>query len=95
MTESLQIQKRLSAFFEEMGDMALFAGRFFKEVFKPPFEFNELLRQCYSMGNRSLLLVGVTGFILGFGFYASVASYFDGIWRTVLDAVHGKYFNCS
>lgn len=68
MTESLHIQKRLGAFFEEMGDMALFAGRFFKEVFKPPFEFKELLRQCYNMGNRSLLLVGVTGFILGLVF---------------------------
>ncbi|WHF50448.1 ABC transporter permease [Chryseobacterium gotjawalense] len=48
--------------------MTLFAGRFFKEVFKPPFEFKEFIRQCYNMGNRSLLLVGVTGFILGLVF---------------------------
>ena len=38
---------------------------FFKELFKKPFEFKELLRQCYSIGNKSLLLVGVTGFIIG------------------------------
>ncbi len=55
-------------FFLEVGDMSLFAGRYFREVFKPPFEFKELIRQCYNMGNRSLLLVGVTGFILGLVF---------------------------
>ena len=46
----------------------MFTGRFFREVFKPPFEFKELLKQCYQMGNKSLLLVGVTGFILGLVF---------------------------
>lgn len=55
-------------FFAEIGDMTYFAGRFFREVLKPPFEFKELLHQCYNMGNRSLLLVGVTGFILGLVF---------------------------
>ncbi|TVZ27549.1 phospholipid/cholesterol/gamma-HCH transport system permease protein [Gillisia sp. Hel_I_86] len=55
-------------FFAEIGDMTYFTARFFREAFKPPFEFKELLRQCYNMGNRSLLLVGVTGFILGLVF---------------------------
>ncbi len=59
---------RTKAFFTEIGDMSYFAVRFFKEVFKRPFEFKELLRQCYYMGNRSLLLVAVTGFILGLVF---------------------------
>ena len=45
--------------------MSTFTARFFKTVFKPPFEFKELLRQCYYMGNRSLVLVGITGFIIG------------------------------
>ncbi|MCZ2083186.1 MULTISPECIES: ABC transporter permease [unclassified Kaistella] len=58
----------LKSFFNEIGDITLFAGRFFREVFTAPFEFKELLRQCYNMGNRSLLLVGVTGFILGLVF---------------------------
>lgn len=48
--------------------MTYFAGRFFKEVFSSPFEFRELIRQCYNMGNRSLFLVVVTGFILGLVF---------------------------
>ncbi|QBO57410.1 MlaE family ABC transporter permease [Chryseobacterium salivictor] len=62
------ISANAKSFFSEIGDMTLFAGRFFREVFKPPFEFKELIRQCYNMGNRSLLLVGVTGFILGLVF---------------------------
>ena len=55
----------LKTFFIEIGELAYFARRFFKELFKKPFEFKELLRQCYSIGNKSLLLVGVTGFIIG------------------------------
>jgi len=56
------------SFFEETGSLSFFAARFFKEVFKRPFEYKEFLRQCYYMGNRSLLLVGVTGFIIGLVF---------------------------
>ena len=68
MTKSLKIRERVRAFFVEIGDLSFFAGRFLKEVFTRPFEFQELLRQCYNVGNRSLLLVGVTGFILGLVF---------------------------
>ncbi|MFV8375733.1 MlaE family ABC transporter permease [Flavobacterium sp. LB1P62] len=52
----------------EIGELSYFAGRFFKEVFKHPSEFKEFIRQCYYMGNRSLLLVAVTGFIIGLVF---------------------------
>jgi conserved hypothetical integral membrane protein len=68
MAASLQILQKTKAFFIEIGDISFFALRFFKEVLTSPFEFKELLRQCYHMGNRSLLLVGVTGFILGLVF---------------------------
>lgn len=68
MVASNTIWDNFKSFFEEIGDIAYFTGRFFREVFKPPFEFRELLRQCYNMGNRSMLLVGVTGFILGLVF---------------------------
>jgi phospholipid/cholesterol/gamma-HCH transport system permease protein len=59
------IGNQLNTFFIEIGELSYFAGRYFKEAIKPPFEFKELLRQCYSMGNRSLLLVAITGFIIG------------------------------
>jgi phospholipid/cholesterol/gamma-HCH transport system permease protein len=53
------------SFFEETGKVTKFAMRFFKEAFKQPFELEELLRQCYSIGFNSLLLVALTGFIMG------------------------------
>lgn len=68
MIKQFKIPNSLKNFFIETGELALFAGRFFREVFTRPFEFKELLRQGYNMGNRSLLLVGVTGFILGLVF---------------------------
>jgi len=68
MTRSFNILDTIKPFFIEIGELSYFAGRFFKEAFTKPFEFKELLRQCYNVGNRSLLLVGVTGFILGLVF---------------------------
>lgn len=68
MNVSNSITVKTKRFFEEIGDMTYFAIRFFKEVFTAPFEWRELIRQCYQMGNRSFILVGVTGFILGLVF---------------------------
>lgn len=68
MGKTKTILDNSKVFFAEVGDMSYFTARFFREVFKPPFEFKELLRQCFNMGNRSLLLVVVTGFILGLVF---------------------------
>lgn len=52
-------------FFNEAGETAAFAGRFFKEVFIPPYELKEVVRQSYEIGYRSLPLVGITAFIIG------------------------------
>lgn len=68
MFNSTSFLNKIKSFFAEIGDMTYFAGRFFREVFSSPFEFRELIRQCYNMGNRSLFLVVVTGFILGLVF---------------------------
>lgn len=65
MSQSNKATLHFKSFLIEIGDMTYFSLRFFKELFKSPFEFKELLRQCYSMGNRSLLLVVITGFIIG------------------------------
>jgi phospholipid/cholesterol/gamma-HCH transport system permease protein len=61
----LTLREQTSSFLIETGNLSRFAGRFFSEVFKPRFEFGELLRQSYIIGNKSLSLVGVTAFILG------------------------------
>ncbi len=65
MPKVITIKSRIQDFFIEIGELSLFAGRFFKEVFSRPFEYKELFKQCYNIGNKSLLLVGVTGFIMG------------------------------
>lgn len=61
----MEYNKPFSSFFDEMGRIARFTGRFFTQVFRPRYEFNELLRQSYIIGNLSLSLVGLTSFIMG------------------------------
>lgn len=48
-----------------MGEITHFVGRFFKEVFRPRYEFSEMIQQCFYIGNKTLLLVGITGLIMG------------------------------
>lgn len=55
----------LRAYFLETGKISLFTARFFREVVRPPFEIKELLHQCFLIGNKSLFLVILTGFIMG------------------------------
>lgn len=50
---------------EETGDITRFASRFFAEFYKPRYEFQEYLRQCYFIGFNSLSLVSITAFIMG------------------------------
>ncbi|MBC7695653.1 MAG: ABC transporter permease [Burkholderiales bacterium] len=52
-------------FFTEVTLISKFTVNIFKNIFRPPYEFNELLKQCYNVGCRSLPLVGITGFIMG------------------------------
>ncbi len=62
------VTKRLDRMFLNLYDVAVFVGRFFKEVFLPPYEFKEIGRQCYEVGVRSLPLISLTGFITGIVF---------------------------
>lgn len=52
-------------FLDETGQTADFTLRFFREGFKPRYEFRELIKQCYLNGNKSLPLVATTAFIMG------------------------------
>src|SRR5574337_239903 len=52
-------------FFDETGKLSAFAGRFFRDAFRPRYEFREFLRQCFFIGYKSLGLVGITAFIMG------------------------------
>jgi phospholipid/cholesterol/gamma-HCH transport system permease protein len=50
---------------EDVGNITIFSMRFFKEAIQPPYEMKEFIRQCYSIGYKSLPLVTITGFIMG------------------------------
>ncbi|MBD1429018.1 MULTISPECIES: MlaE family ABC transporter permease [Sphingobacterium] len=52
----------------EFARLHRFLMRFFREVVSPPFEFKEIIRQCYEVGWKSFPLISLTGFIVGFVF---------------------------
>lgn len=51
--------------FNDAGNITQFALRFFKELFKPSFQFREFIRQCFAIGYKTLPLISITGFIMG------------------------------
>ena len=55
----------LKNIFTDTGSISQFTIRFFKEVFVPPYEVKEFIKQCYYIGYKSLPLVAITGFIMG------------------------------
>lgn len=62
------ISKKIDDFFIDLYSTLQFIIRFFKELFKPPYEFKEIIKQCYEVGYKSLFLITLTGFITGLVF---------------------------
>ncbi|HJY22727.1 MAG TPA: ABC transporter permease, partial [Hanamia sp.] len=62
------LTKRIDRFFLDLYSAGQFVLRFFKEVFSPPYEFKEIIKQCYEVGYKSLFLITLTGFITGLVF---------------------------
>jgi phospholipid/cholesterol/gamma-HCH transport system permease protein len=52
-------------FLAAVGDVALFGARALRDVFRPPFETREILRQLHEVGWRSAPLIAVSGFAVG------------------------------
>lgn len=52
-------------FLDEVGGIAAFSARFFREGLRPRYEWQEFFRQCYIIGYKSLPLVGITAAIMG------------------------------
>lgn len=50
---------------EDTGEQAVFFSRFVRNLFAGGFEWSEFVRQCYEIGYRSMMLVGITSFIMG------------------------------
>jgi phospholipid/cholesterol/gamma-HCH transport system permease protein len=61
----MKIPESIQSFIEETGKISAFAIRFFREGFKPRYEWEELFKQAYINGYKSLPLVGITAFIMG------------------------------
>ena len=57
--------KELNCFFEEVTCLTKFTFHFLRDVFKPPYEFNEFVKQSYLIGYKSFPLVAITGLIIG------------------------------
>ena len=62
------IAKKIDNFFIDLYSALQFIIRFFKELFTPPYEFKEIIKQCYEVGYKSLFLITLTGFITGLVF---------------------------
>jgi len=55
----------LNNFLLELGGLSRFTIRFFRELFRQPYEHKELLKQAYTIGLSTLPLIGITAFIMG------------------------------
>jgi phospholipid/cholesterol/gamma-HCH transport system permease protein len=62
------LSKKFDKFFTGLANAWSFVSRFFKEVLLPPYEFKEIVYQCYRIGVESLPLISLTGFIVGLVF---------------------------
>lgn len=67
-TKQFLFSKKADAAFTGIYNGYRFVLRFFKEAFQSPFEFREIIKQCYEVGYRSLALITLTGFVTGIVF---------------------------
>ena len=85
------IGKGIDDFFFSLYLAFQFVLRFCKEVFRPPYEFKEIMRQCYEVGYKSLPLISLTGFVTGLVFTKqsrpSLAEFGASSWLPSLVAI--------
>lgn len=62
------ISRGIDNFFISTSTVFHFVVRYCKDAFLPPYEFKEIIRQCYQLGVKSLGLITVTGLIIGIVF---------------------------
>lgn len=60
--------KGIDQYFLDVHKAYLFVARFFREAFRAPFHWREIINQCYELGLKSLPLITLTGFITGIVF---------------------------
>lgn len=67
-TPKYVVSKGIDQFFIGVYDISKFIIQFFKEAVTPPYEFQEVIKQCYQVGYKSLSLITLTAFITGIVF---------------------------
>jgi energy-coupling factor transporter ATP-binding protein EcfA2 len=60
-----QIENTPKKILFELGNIVLFTGETVRQFFIGPFETREMIKQGYYIGNKTLPLVSITGFIMG------------------------------
>lgn len=68
ITKKRVTTKRLADLFVGIYDAYKFVLRFFSQAFRRPFDTEEIIRQCYEIGYKSLPLITLTGFVTGIVF---------------------------
>ena len=63
--ETLMNKNKFTEFLRNVSDVTLFVVNVVKNTFSREFEFNEFLKQCYQVGNKSLPLISITGIVIG------------------------------
>jgi|KBSMisStaDraftv2_1062788.scaffolds.fasta_scaffold26370_3 phospholipid/cholesterol/gamma-HCH transport system permease protein len=63
--EKYYLSKRVDNFFISITKIFRFVLNYFIELFRPPYEIPEIIKQCYRIGCDSLPLISLTGFIIG------------------------------
>jgi phospholipid/cholesterol/gamma-HCH transport system permease protein len=58
-------KEKAGNFFIQIADAFLFIAQFSRETFSRKFEFKEFVRQCFSVGYKTLPLITITGTIMG------------------------------
>ena len=63
--QTIKRTAKFHKFLINIADVSIFLGRVFRNTFSRGFEFQEFLKQCFQIGNKSLGLISVTGVIIG------------------------------
>lgn len=62
------VSRKIDSFFTDLYNVFAFILHFFKEAVSGPYEFREIVNQCYHVGIKSLSLVSLTGLVTGIVF---------------------------
>jgi hypothetical protein len=91
MNAIINILLLIKSFLLEIGELAFFAGRFSENLSGGPLNLKNSFVNAFM---ESLFIVGRRYWIHHwFGFYLAITSYSSRVWRRVVDAIHGEYFD--